>query len=317
MVPRKLDREISMGHHIPPMPLKHFTETFLVVLLGAVIVCTGLLIATLPDLPEGALPWAVLFVLSLVYPLSLYSLFQARRADNLFRNLHWFPALMLLIWLALQGVVLSGLLSLAQIAVYTWGWTLGAVVVGFVFLVAFCLKVIRRRLPRLIWLGLILVPFAALAMVSQQGDTQYEGQLASILWGSDFWNVDEAGMLASWLQMRAIVSDTTNVNPSDDAGEEAWRERLRMQQRREERIAARSESEGSSKNSEGSAMATSDSSSSVSVMPEHTSSTMMIGQSSSMPSKLPSAGFSWSAILLTLAGAYCASLHASAQRRRG
>ena len=101
------------------MPLKHFTETFLVVVLGAVIALTGLLTATLPNLPDGALPWAVLFILSVVYPLSLYSLFQRRRADNTFRNLHWFPAGMLLVWLMLQGAVLGSTVEVENIAMYS------------------------------------------------------------------------------------------------------------------------------------------------------------------------------------------------------
>src|SRR3989338_4009325 len=96
---RVLDRGGLVEDHTPLMPLKHFTETFLVVLLGAVIALTGLLAATLPPLPEGALPWGVLFVLSIIYPLLLLPLFQRRRADNSFRLLHWFPAMLLLVWL--------------------------------------------------------------------------------------------------------------------------------------------------------------------------------------------------------------------------
>src|SRR3989344_3801783 len=123
-----IDTTASFKHHTPPMPLKHFTETFLVVVLAAAMALTGLLIATLPPLPEGALPWGVLFVISIIYPLSLYGLFQNRSADNFFRNLHWFPALMLLGWLSLQGLLLTDASRAGTVALYSWGWTLGAVV---------------------------------------------------------------------------------------------------------------------------------------------------------------------------------------------
>src|SRR3989344_8787739 len=125
-----IDTTASFKHHTPPMPLKHFTETFLIVVLAAAIALTGLLMATLSPLPEGALPWGVLFVISIIYPLSLYGLFQERRADNFFRNLHWFPALMLLGWLSLQGVLFSDGSLAGKVALYTWGWTLAAVVLG-------------------------------------------------------------------------------------------------------------------------------------------------------------------------------------------
>ena len=83
------------------MPLKHTTETFLVFLLGIVILIVGLLLPTLPDLPAGAVPWTILFVLTLLYPLSLFFLFRNRRADHALRLLHWFPAAMMLVWITI------------------------------------------------------------------------------------------------------------------------------------------------------------------------------------------------------------------------
>jgi hypothetical protein len=277
------------------MPLKHFTETFLVVVLGVVIALTGLLTATLPHLPDGALPWALLFVLSVVYPLSLYPLFQRRRADNTFRNLHWFSAGILLLWLILQGAVLGSTVEAQSVEVYSWGWTLVPVLLGFVFLVLFCLKVIRRRLPRLIFLSVILVPFAAAAFLSEQ-EGQWEKELAAVLWSGDIWKVDETGFLASW-----VNEDDKNLDPSEDKMEEDWRERLRMQERREERIAARldEETEDDSK-----------------MMEDSTSSTGREYDSvSSKPPELPESGFGWNAIILTLIAGYCATLNESARRR--
>ena len=279
------------------MPLKHFTETFLVVVLGAAIATTGLLTATLPNLPDGALPWAVLFVLSVVYPLSLYSLFQRRRADNTFRNLHWFPAGILLVWLMLQGAVLGSSVEVGEVSAYAWGWTLAPVVIGFVLLVVFCLKVIRRRSPRLIFLGLILIPFAAAAFVSEK-QGHFEDELAAVLWSGDFWKVDETGFLASWIQ----EEDEKNLDPSDDEMEEDWRERLRMQERREERIAARIEDD----EDEGATLVLRHSSSSVG---------REFDSASSRPAQLPNSGLGWNLIILTMIGAYCAALNESARKR--
>lgn len=284
------------------MPLKHFTETFLVVVLGALIALTGLLTATLPHLPDGALPWAVLFVLAVMYPLSLFSLFQRRRADNTFRNLHWFPAGILLVWLALEGLVLGSSVEVGTIAGYVWGWTLGPVLLGFVLLVLFCLKVIRRRIPRLIFLGLILIPFAAAAFLSEQ-DGHWEQELAGVLWSGDIWQVDETGFLASF-----ISPNEKNLEESDDKMEEDWRERLRMQERREERIAARmDEDDDDMKEAE------------LHIVMENSSSSLShaYDSASSKPTKLPQSGFGWSAIILTLIAGYCAALHESARKRVG
>ena len=276
------------------MPLKHFTETFLVVVLGAVIALTGLLTATLPSLPDGALPWAVLFIVSIVYPLSLYSLFQRRRADNSFRNLHWFPAVILLVWLALQGVVVGSTVENESVVLYSWGWTLAPVLLGFVFLVLFCLKVIRRRTPRLIFLGLILIPFAAAAFLSEQ-EGHWETELATVLWSGDFWSVDETGFLASWIES----TEEKNLEPSEDEQEEDWRERLRMQERREQRIAARVDTGDEDTPVE-------ESSSSAGREYESVS---------SRPSELPNSGFGWNLIILTMIAAYCATLNESARKR--
>ena len=282
------------------MPLKHFTETFLVVFLGAVVALTGLLIATLPNLPDGALPWAALFVLSVVYPLSLYSLFQRRRADNTFRNLHWLPAGILLVWLLLQGIVLGSTVEQDSVALYSWGWALGPVLLGFVWLVLFCLKVIRRRTPRLIFLSLILIPFAAAAFLSEQ-EGNWEQELAAVMWSGDFWKVDESGFLARFVDGDRI-SDEKNLEVSDNEQEEDWRERLRMQERREQRIADRVESNKDE--------------SPVVVMQDSSSSTgREYESSSSRPTKLPDSGFGWSAIILTLIAGYCAALNESARKR--
>ena len=284
------------------MPLKHFTETFLVVVLGAVIALTGLLTSTLPDLPKGALPWTVLFVLSVVYPLSLHSLFQRRRADNFFRNLHWFPSFILLAWLLLQGIAMGSSVDVSSLSFFTWGFALLPVLVGFVCIVMFVLKVIRRRVPRLTFLAAILVPFTALAVFSEQSGAQYEQEVAAVLWQADFWSVDESGMLASWLGNSKTQSGK-NLEASEDPAEEEWRERLRMQELREQRIAERMNSSDST--SSKSSSSTSSSSS---------KETVVMASVSSKPTQLPNSGMGWHVIISLFVIGYCAMLHDRSRR---
>ena len=235
-----------------------------------------------------------------MYPLSLYSLFQRRRADNTFRNLHWLPAGILLVWLLLQGIVLGSTVEQDSVALYSWGWALGPVLLGFVWLVLFCLFFISRRPPRLIFLSLILIPFAAAAFLSEQ-EGNWEQELAAVMWSGDFWKVDESGFLARFVDGDRI-SDEKNLEVSDNEQEEDWRERLRMQERREQRIADRVESNKDE--------------APVVVMQDSSSSTgREYESSSSRPTKLPDSGFGWSAIILTLIAGYCAALNESARKR--
>ena len=284
---------VAMDDYAPPMPLKHFTETFLIVLLAAVTVLTGLLIATLPNIPEGALPWAALFVLSIIYPLSLYSLFQKRRADNFFRNLHWLPAIILLLWMLVQGLSIAGAVDSSDTQYYAWGWTIGPVAIAFVLFVLFCLKVIRRRLVRLFFLALIFVPFAAAAIVSER-EGNWEQELASILWEGDVWQLDESGLLASWVDLgeRGEGDEDEDDADEDEQKEMDWREKLKMQERREERIAARTDENGDPKEM---------------VAPKRDEPPVMMAEKK--PDKLTDSGFGWSAIILTLVAGYCATLH--------
>lgn len=290
------------------MPLKHFTETFLVVLLGAVIALTGLLTATLPALPEGGLPWTVLFVLSLVYPLSLHPLFQRRRADNFFRNLHWVPATMLCVWLVIQVVTHTGSLGSTLSDVYTWAWTGVPVLLGFFFIILFCLKVIRRRVPRLFFLALILIPFTAAAVISEKSDTAWESELADVLWSADFWDIQDSKILATLSGARVA---SNNLDPSEDPDEEGWREKLRMQERRRERIAARMDSGSDSSQW---------SSKSIRRMiikdvAEDSEEPVMSKSVSSRPTRLTDSGLDWTTIISLLIVGYCGAVHARSRKR--
>lgn len=278
------------------MPLKHFTETFLVVVLGAVIALTGLLAATLPDLPEGALPWGVLFVLSVIYPLCLHSLFHRRRADNFFRNLHWFPAFILLLWAAMQGIAASNEGGYKVLEMFRWGWTLPAVIVGFVSVVLFCLKVIRRRVPRIVLLALILVPFTAAALYSEKSG-HWEEELASVLWGNEVWSTDASGLLA-------VFDLKDDEESEDEEHERSWREKLAMRKQRDHDI----------ENGGGGVGEITGGDEDTSMKEAHERAEAKRQETAKLmaekkPDMLTESGFGWSAIILTLVAMYCAALH--------
>lgn len=296
------------------MPLKHFTETFLVVLLGAIIALTGLLTASLPHLPEGALPWVVLFALTLVYPLVLLPMFRLRRADTFFRNLHWFPALMLLVWLALEGLRYEGLLQNGAIMIATWGWSLVGVAIGFLLLVYYCLQVIRRRVPRIAFLALILIPFTAVAFLSERTG-KWDQDLAAVLWGADFWKLDTSTGAVALLPTVGRQTSEPSLDPSTDEKEEQWRMKLREQERREERIAGRmNDAKSVSNKSIGSANSVAVAESSA-PMVALSGTGDEIRNSGTMPGKLPSSGFGWATLISLFAAGYTSALHRRAASR--
>ena len=234
-----LDREGFLRREFIPsflMPLKHTTETFLIFLLGAVLAATGVVLSTLPKLPAGITVWVLVFVVTVVYPLALGPLFRRRRADNAFRALHWLPALATLLWLVFEVATLyiPGADTVANY--YEWAWTLPAVFVGFFLLTAFVLNVIRRRVKRIALLLLAFVPFVIGGVMSSQG-AHYEDELASVLWGGDWWRSETAEQIFPAKGMLA----RRDLAPSEDGSEEDWRERLRAIERRRQRIAARLE----------------------------------------------------------------------------
>ncbi len=230
------------------MPLKHSTETFLVILLGAVIVLTGVLLATLPPLMAGLVPMLILLVLTLAYPIALYPLFRSNRADYPFRVLHFFPALMVVAWGVLQllgwGVPTLGFLA----RWYTWGWTFVAVLLGMFLLMVFCLQVLRQWTERIATLGILLVIFLALAFASGFR-FHWDRSLAGVLWQGSWWNVTGAGTGSSLIALNGSSSSAVSVAGTDDvpnaasvsslnANEQQWRELLRAFQQQSARSAA-------------------------------------------------------------------------------
>ncbi len=170
------------------MPLKHLTETVLVAALAVAVILTGMLLPTLPPLPQGILPWLILFFLTLAYPLSLYGMLRRNRADYSFRVLHFLPAILAAFWLVLQLLMLRvpGIGSILR--GYLYAWTLPGVALSFMFLMAFILHVIRRRETRLTILAILFLPFLFLSTVSERtGDGT--GAIASVIWQGDWWDI--------------------------------------------------------------------------------------------------------------------------------
>lgn len=282
------------------MPLRHSTETALLLILGLAIVVTGFLIATLPPLPGGILPWAVLMALSVAYPVLLTPLFRARRADTPLRWMHWFPAAMLLVWFLIEATVLY-LPRLASVQnIYTLLWTLPAVALGILILVFYCLHVIRRRVPRISALLATFIAFVALGVTSVRGG-EWDKQLASTLWEADVWHLLGTGSILS-----GSGSSAGEIAASAEPSEERWRQKLRALQRRGEREAARRSqemSEGSSSESRSSRSSSS-------------SSGPLWRSASSAPAALPSSGPVVEILALTLIALYTGVLHDRVRRRR-
>jgi hypothetical protein len=211
---------------ILPMPLKHFTETVLVVVLGGAVLLTGAIVGILPPLSQSIIPWLIAFILSLVYPLALYPMLRSRRADYPFRVLHFAPAFMLLLWLALDllASVLPGAWFFRSLVV--WGWAAIIVLVMFLLLAAFCLQVIRQRTSRLTFLAILLVPFIAFGVLSEH--YRWRDQVASAVW-------PRLG-IGSGTIVAAVPDDLRNTQPSQNPDEEQWRAQMRRMDRRNERL---------------------------------------------------------------------------------
>ena len=301
------------------MPLKHATETFLVFLLGVLIALTGLLVATLPPFPLGTLPGLVLLAVTLLYPLSLLSLLRRNRADYTFRWLHWVPAGMVLLWFALQGLVVLIPSLVVLLSMYTWGWTLPLVALGFLALAVFCLRVIRRRGLRVCLLAVAFIPFVAGAVMSEQ-KFHWDREVAALLWGQEWWLRVQHGITGSGAMQVAMeegmASSDKNLEESADPDEEAWRERLRAFERRRERIAARLLHQGDDEEEMEEENVTSESSSDEAVLePAYTGTGRELREVATLPDALPSAGAGVGAMGLTLFLSYCGLLHQRAKKR--
>lgn len=288
------------------MPLRHSTETALLLVLALVIALTGVLTATLPPIPAGGLPWLLSMIVAVAYPVILTPLFRARRADTPLRTMHWYPAFVLLLWFFLE--VLGLYVPSAQVLqrYFTVAWTLPAVVVGLAALIVYCLRVIRRRVPRIAFMLLLLVPYAAAGMVSARG-AYYEGEIAARLWSGDWWQVFGSGAAipsARW-SLAGKGTSLADIEASEDVSEERWREKMRAAERRSSRETGRK-----SQKSEGKTA-------SIALKASSASSTPLWRQTSSAPAALPSSGGALEVIAISMLALYSGVLHDRVRRRRG
>ena len=272
------------------MPLKHDTETVLVFLLGLMIALAGMVSAFLPPLSVSVWPWAVAFTVSMLYPLVLYPLLKARRADYEFRLLHFGPAVILFLWLVLE--LLASARPRLQIvqSLFTTAWSGAAVSLLFGFLVLFCLLVLRQRVKRV---GLLLLVFVPFLVLSQWSDAHsWDQRLTATLWQG----ITGTGIIA--------LNPIGNTAPSQDIVEEQWRVQLRQM---EQRSAALREQVQSGGNLIAAVLPSSSSVSSVS--------RSLSGSSSSRPISLPSSGPDPSLLAVTLMALYTGAVHRKAVRR--
>ena len=276
------------------MPLKHATETFLVFLLGLILVITGITMALLPPLYVSFVPWLIAFVLSLLYPLLLYPLLKARRADYSFRLLHFLPSLLLLVWFLLEFSPETSLLTRLH-RMYLWGWALPVIAVGFILLAAFCIDVIRERRGRLTLLALLFIPFAAAAVASEQFG----------------WNAQIASLIAH--PRMFFASGTGSTLTAQQSSEDRLKMELTRMERRRERLESDVVSSLQVSPARGGALQPLPSPrvtsrSAPQARPE-------LAQSSSSPTRLTKSGPELNALIVAFLAAYCGVIHLRAKRR--
>ncbi|MBU2213239.1 hypothetical protein KKC44_05380 [Patescibacteria group bacterium] len=288
-----------------PMPLKHATETLLVFLLGVFLVIIGVLTATLPSLPEGALPWGVLIVIAVLYPLVLTQVFRRNRADYAFRWLHWFPAFILLLWLGLELIGIISPSAKVASSAFTWGWTLPFVALGFVGVIAFCLHVIRRRIPRILLLLAVFLPFVVLATINERGG-QWEQKLAQVLWEAQWMHGLNGTMTGTGTEIAMEDErEPKNLDESEDPAEEAWRERLRAFEERRQQIAIKMAEQEQERGAQGPQETPAPS----------TGTGREFREAITSPTALPSSGAGAGFLGLTMLMGYCGVLHQRVRRR--
>lgn len=274
--------------NLPPVPLKHHTETAYMIFLGLVICVFGFFIALLPHIPAGLPYWAIFLVLSLLYPLILAPTLRYNRADYEFRMMHWFPFFMVVLWLVLELIgPMAYILRIFQLGFF-FLWSLPLVALGIFFLILFAAHVIRRRFIRIIVLSVFLALFTFGALATEA--MHRNSRLTRTIYSSDLLSLDSINTyydrVRSYLGVMTGTGDTSGVSSSSVAT-------------------------GSS------ASSTMIASSSRSLLdPSSVSSSAPALMSSSKPTSLPSSGPETAAVLIaTLLALYMGTVHARAGRR--
>ena len=162
------------------MPLKHLTETILLIVFAVLNAVTGAIVWSLPSLPDGLLPWAVLFGATLFYPLLLYPLFRRDRADHALRALHFAPAAIAMLWIVLEGLRTRAPAMETVRFIVLWGFAFPAVAVGLLLAILFCHSVLRCREIRIpIITGILALVLLAGAGVETIGA---KDRLQAMIW---------------------------------------------------------------------------------------------------------------------------------------
>lgn len=211
------------------MPLKHFTETVLVVLLGLAAISAGAIVSVMPPIPEGFAPWTIVFAAALAYPAILYPLLKSSRADYSFRALHFAPVAVTIAWILIQIATLKEPRFAAANSIFTWGFGAMPVAAIFLLLASFCIRVIRRRSPRITFMVLLFAPFIAAAYISETR-THWDARLASVLWEGGPAGIAVDGYLNDRIQTPELSASShgeKNLSHSSVPMEEAWRRKLR------------------------------------------------------------------------------------------
>lgn len=152
------------------MPLKHSTESVYIGVLALLIVLTGIALAVIPALPQGLAYFGILFIVTLAYPLFLVPTFRNNRSDYEFRLLHWFPFAMVVIWGAFHMLSSVATFFAFLLTALLFIWSLPLVFLGLLLLALFCYSVIRRRTPRLVFLGALFGLFLIAGVLSHTMD---------------------------------------------------------------------------------------------------------------------------------------------------
>lgn len=209
------------------MPLKHFTETLLVFLLGLLTILVGVAVASLPVLPRGILPWITVFGVALLYPLAIYPILKRDRADYAFRLLHFGPVAIALVWFLTQVASLRFPRILILGGVWTFGWSLIPILILFFLMELFCLHVIRQRSSRSLLLLLLIVPFTAVAL-SARRIADPDAIIASALWRGTWWDLtnETATTVPGSGTEVAFEREGVNLSRSAEPSEEEWRAKI-------------------------------------------------------------------------------------------
>jgi hypothetical protein len=283
------------GENRPPVPLKHHTETALMLVLGVLIAATGFVLALLPAFPAGLVYWCILFALTALYPLLLASFFRSNRADYEFRLLHWVPAGMAVLWLVFELLSFRFDAALTAQRGFFAFWSLPLVALGIGLTIMFSAHVIRRRTVRIGFLAILLLLFTFGAYAAHMNKWNPALQAALFPQGG-VTRVAADGY-------RAVAGLFSQLRfPGMDAG-----------------TAGSSSSASVSTSSSASAIAAATSSRSSSATASDATGTIASSVSSSKPRRLTKTGpeETLGLLIVTLLAGYCMTLHARAKGRMG